>query len=178
MPGVFGQAVEVAKRIRRLRDRWTDEQASKRTFPCRPGCSSCCHQPVGTLIVEGVLIAFRLGVDPLPAGGRKRGEPCPFLLVGRCSIYRDRPMSCSTLFPASETCTEMTKNVDNRAPVHAARELDLAFCRKIGFPWPGPLYLDAAVRVGRLLLAGERPHVEPEDCTMAEADVARLRGVV
>lgn len=179
MPRIFGQALEVAKRARRLRNRWIDEQAARHTFPCCPGCAHCCYQPVGVLIFEGALIAFDREGE-LPQGGRTRGEACPLLAAAECSIYHVRPISCSTLFPAAADCDETTKNLDNQAPVHAVRELDIAFCRRIGFAWPGPLYLDAAVRVGWALLhagpAAARRAFGPADECMPAGRAKRLRG--
>ena len=54
MPGVFGLASEVMRKVRRLRDRWLKTHGSDQCFK---GCSSCCAQPVGTLIAEGVDLA-------------------------------------------------------------------------------------------------------------------------
>jgi len=185
MPGTFGMAREALRRIRRQRDRWLKAHGSDQ---CGRGCSACCKQPVGTLIVEGVGIAA--GLDRMEAlamaqavtteadRGIEHGRPCLFLDgSGGCSIYDRRPIVCATLFP-NGTCTPgQTKQIDCREPVWAARDLDMNFCRRIAFPYPGPLLLPAAVLVGLELLAGRRPAVAPEWQTMSEAKLALLKGV-
>lgn len=192
MPGVLGYAREAWRKVVRFRDRWL-KRAVPRDVPCRRGCEeiggSCCQQPVGALVFEGVLIAG-LALEPTdvlpPRGsGRERGVPCPFLGDGlACSIYAWRPISCSTLFPARSPCTPTTAIVDHREPVYYAREVDITFCRRAGIswkeqPWPGPLILPAAVRLGRHLLAGERAWalcLDPADRCMDDETIAKLTG--
>ena len=172
---IWGHAAATLKRIRRLRDRWV---LANRDSQCNAGCSFCCHQQVGALIVEGVEIAFRhprlAPVETPPAAA------CALLANGRCSIYAERPISCATLFPAGPCREGRAKNLPNAAPVHTARSLDVAFCRRIRMPWPGPLRLPKAIEVGRALLergpeAAQRI-VEWSDLLMREEDILRLAG--
>ncbi len=173
--GTWGHAAEALKRIRRIRDRWV---LANRSPQCNAGCSFCCHQQVGALIVEGVAIAFaHPGLAPAET---PPGAACALLAGGRCSIYAERPMSCSTLFPAGPCREGRAPNVPNSTPVHAARKLDVAFCRRIKMPWPGPLRLAKAIEVGRALLE-EGPEVAQKivdwpDLLMREEDIVRLAG--
>ncbi|HEU0153172.1 MAG TPA: YkgJ family cysteine cluster protein [Arenimonas sp.] len=69
---------------------------------CRPGCSGCCHYPIGVMPIEADLIASRTGKRLLTGGPgartgtlvRQEDTPCPFLVDNQCSIYDDRPMAC------------------------------------------------------------------------------------
>jgi Fe-S-cluster containining protein len=167
------------KRIRRLRDRWLAHHHSNECFR---GCGRCCCQPVGTLLVEGCDIATGLDDFQLSAilvdvkKGRAR-RPCVFLdEAGVCQIYARRPISCSTMFPNGK-CSETAQSIDCREPVHAARALDIKFARRIGFEWPGPLLLPAAVAIGVQLLLGDRDIVvERGWMAMPEENRQRLLG--
>lgn len=181
MPGVFGLDVVTMRRIRRLRDRWLKTHGSDQ---CHRGCSDCCRQAVGTLIVEGIDIAggypdWRWQRETLAddAALGRRLRRCMFLDGdGGCSIYARRPISCSTMFPAGPCTPATTKVVDAREPVWAAREFDMRFCRKIGLEYPGPVLLSAAVLIGLDLLAGRKPTIAPEWQTMSIEKLRRLRG--
>lgn len=82
---------------------------------CRPGCSHCCHFPVGVTIAEVCALAEHL--EALPAAARQRIDarvaaedaatsrsawsdlsarllPCPLLDEGRCTVHAARPLSC------------------------------------------------------------------------------------
>lgn len=63
---------------------------------CRPGCTGCCHYPVGIMPLEAELIAKRTGTQPLAADTAVYADDtaCPFLIGNQCSIYDDRPMVC------------------------------------------------------------------------------------
>lgn len=71
---------------------------------CRNGCSACCYQSVHLTEAEARVMAKELGLrlaEPKYSGepdGRYQGEPCVFLLDGRCGIYESRPMACRLLF--------------------------------------------------------------------------------
>jgi hypothetical protein len=93
---------------------------------CRPGCAECCRINVGTLAIEGAVVAARLraqrpAVDAAAAAGRllefhervrwledreRAAERllCPFLDAdARCTIHAFRPLACrgvSSLDPA------------------------------------------------------------------------------
>jgi hypothetical protein len=92
--------------------------ASDRPRPaCRPGCDGCCRVNVGTLAIEGAVVAARLrtmGPAPDTAGrllafhervrwleDRQRVAErlrCPFLDGGaRCTIHPVRPLACRGL---------------------------------------------------------------------------------
>lgn len=184
MPGAFGHAQEALKRIRRLRDRWLKTHGSDQ---CGKGCSWCCQQGVGTLIVEGVDIAAiparweerrQALLDDLKLG--RQLHRCILLADhgGACTIYRSRPISCSTMFPTGPCAPDLPPPpvIDAREPIWAARELDMKFCRRIGLEYPGPLFLPAAILVGLDILAGRTPHIEPEWQVMSDAKLAKLRG--
>ncbi len=153
----LGLALAAHQKIKRLSDRFVKENRSP---ICQRGCDFCCHQPVGTLVVEGLAIAWfhhQDGIDEkAPELGRVRGKACPYLADGECSIYPVRPISCSTFFPhrSSKACTATGRVADNREPVIAARHLDDQFCKRIRLPWPGPLALPKAVEIGYAILAG------------------------
>ena len=92
-----------------------DAAAAETPAPsCRPGCGDCCYQFVGVTIPEAILAAFHIAdadncrraavletadaVRGLSPRERVRtGKPCPFLALGRCSIYEDRPLMCRAL---------------------------------------------------------------------------------
>jgi len=74
---------------------------------CKPGCSACCH--MNTMIYEHEAIRLaevtgrkmvRLPYRPLNQialdGDKFDGEPCPFLVENKCSVYDDRPLVCRT----------------------------------------------------------------------------------
>ena len=72
---------------------------------CGSGCSHCCHMPTMIYQHEADAMAaaanrkarrlkFRLMPWALHAAGAYTGQPCPFLLEGRCSIYDHRPLIC------------------------------------------------------------------------------------
>ncbi len=93
---------------------------------CRPGCAECCRLNVGTLAIEGAVVAARLralrpALDAPEAAGRllefhervrwiedreRAAERllCPFLDAdARCTIHAFRPLACrgvSSLDPA------------------------------------------------------------------------------
>lgn len=77
-------------------------EATKNAVPCKPGCSSCCYQPVLISHAEADLIARETGrttaaVDyTLQADDAYVGKPCSFLneKTGACRIYASRPMAC------------------------------------------------------------------------------------
>lgn len=82
--------------------------------PCADGCSACCHQAVTITEPEAVRIgkaagrtpamvpaitreeAMRGKVEELRSGdvGKYTGQPCPFLVDDRCSVYAARPVIC------------------------------------------------------------------------------------
>lgn len=93
-------------RMRHLASEWTSEFTSKTA--CAKGCSHCCNINTAVPRSEAKLIAKELGLkvsEPsqhydLEASGTRQnffGVPCTFLVEGRCSIYRSRPMVCRTL---------------------------------------------------------------------------------
>jgi hypothetical protein len=64
--------------------------------------------------------------------------------------------------------------------VHTARALDVAFCRRVKMPWPGPLRLAKAIEIGRALLV-EGPDVAKKivdwpDLLMREEEILRIAG--
>lgn len=185
--GAWGRTVETIKRIRRIRDRWVRDNASS---ICHQGCSGCCRQEVGTLIVEGASIAMHavhLERDPRKviefksrlearAGSNPKTHGCMFLdEFGACTIYDIRPASCSTLFPLGARCDEKTKSKDNVEPLHAARDLDERWCKAMGLTWyPGPLRLPKAIEVGSALLAKGAPFAES---LITQADILPVKRI-
>lgn len=191
MPGIYGYAQQAITRIHRIRDRWLRAHGSDQ---CHAGCSFCCQQAVGCLIVEGVWIAWphTTPLSELPTiqervafaervaaelGRTTRLKPC-FALDerGNCTIYPRRPISCAVHFPA-ERCSATARVQDAREPVHAARDLDLRFCKRVRLPYPGPLLLPKAIQVGAALLRhgpeAAAALIGPTDIIM---DVQLLRG--
>ena len=72
---------------------------------CTSGCSACCHMPTMAFQHEAEAmavasgrtarrLAFREIPDALSAANAFIGQPCPFLVDGRCAIYAYRPLIC------------------------------------------------------------------------------------
>lgn len=72
---------------------------------CGPGCSHCCHMPIminqheaDAMAAAANRKALRLKARLIPvalsAAWSFRGQHCPFLVDGRCSIYEHRPLIC------------------------------------------------------------------------------------
>lgn len=102
--------------LHRAADAWAKPLAA--LSACRPGCSHCCHIPVAMTDVEARLLGERIGRKPAkvagapgveatladaaqpwqlpgtPAPSAGYSDPCPFLALGRCSIYEHRPLAC------------------------------------------------------------------------------------
>ena len=113
------KAKTVAQRViwlQRAASAWA--KPMKEVSACRMGCSHCCHIPVTISLVEAQLLGRASGRTPNPpdrsirltdqsslealdAMERQLHDgpltPCPFLRVGRCSVYEHRPMACRTL---------------------------------------------------------------------------------
>lgn len=94
--------------------------------PCAPNCNHCCHQAVLVSESEARQIAreAKLQFGPLPknivdvAGSGAdlqeatsrfvelyTGVACPFLVEGRCGIYRMRPLACRLHFSLAANST-------------------------------------------------------------------------
>ncbi|WP_018973149.1 YkgJ family cysteine cluster protein [Rudaea cellulosilytica] len=73
---------------------------------CHAGCTSCCHYNVSVFPLEAQFIEAWTGHRRLartkPAGDF-RGQACPFLKQGRCSIYAHRPVACRQHFALTAT---------------------------------------------------------------------------
>jgi hypothetical protein len=81
---------------------------------CAPGCTACCHFPVGVRLGEALRLADALASAPrlaaavradaaataTTAWGALVGRPCPLLVDGRCAVYDARPLPCRALASA------------------------------------------------------------------------------
>lgn len=87
---------------------------------CKSGCSFCCHISVGICESEAKAISKATGrkiADVLPDPSlilreKWHNTPCPFLKLGKCSIYEDRPISCRLNFNMADT----PEQCDTRIP--------------------------------------------------------------
>jgi Fe-S-cluster containining protein len=93
-------------RLRFLAGQWS--RLVSQESACRRGCSHCCHVSVAVPRSEAELIAkatrtalnrdvvpYEEGLPPDPLS--HFGEPCTFLVEGKCSIYEHRPVACRAL---------------------------------------------------------------------------------
>jgi len=92
-----------AKRVYQLADEMAASLASYVT--CHDGCSHCCYLPTmvyqheaDMMAVAGQRTAKQLADRPRSEALESTlsffGEPCPFLVNNRCSIYASRPLIC------------------------------------------------------------------------------------
>lgn len=82
---------------------------------CNSGCSHCCNIAVTVSRPEAVAISIASGRPMTEADtsdylgkveGQQQefmGEPCPFLVDNRCSVYLARPLTCKIYFNLSST---------------------------------------------------------------------------
>lgn len=103
------KAPVVAKKVHWLRmGAQTIADAMQDMVACKAGCDSCCHVPVFMLASEAKVIGKAIGVAPVDVAPEKRDPdrpswrgkdyPCPFLRDSLCSIRKNRPLACRTLF--------------------------------------------------------------------------------
>lgn len=94
--------------------RLTDEMTASVTpnSACRNGCNHCCHMAVSVTVLEAREISKAAGVryvdvrQPMAIRDAQElfmGDPCPFLVEGKCSVYSVRPLSCRVYFNMSDT---------------------------------------------------------------------------
>ena len=78
--------------------------------PCKSGCSHCCNIQVDVSDLEMLIIKKNAKKQIKKAAkGRVIGEPCPFLIDNKCSIYEFRPFVCrrhQVFTPTNELCKE------------------------------------------------------------------------
>ena len=106
---VLSPAVSRANRLIRIRHlAGENSKIYEKQAACSAGCNHCCHVNVLVPRAEAKLIAKAIGrqvSEPSQLysigepGDRvsHMGEPCTFLVAGRCSIYAHRPLVCRTL---------------------------------------------------------------------------------
>ena len=107
-------------------------QAVKPQAACREGCCYCCSMP--TLIyryeakllekVSGrsmVELPYRPEQVVLAAAIRKYGEQCPFVVLGRCSVYDNRPMICRL----HHSLNKDPRDCDTSTPIPMKREVGM-----------------------------------------------------
>ncbi len=103
---------------------------------CRHGCSHCCHTPVAISAAEAALIGARIKKAPRPVTLRQDelakdgiGQPCVFLHEGRCSIYKNRPLSCRTHFNLDEDglLCELVEGEEIPVPYLDSRSISIAY---------------------------------------------------
>jgi hypothetical protein len=91
--------------LRELATVWAHSVA--KASACKSGCTSCCHTPVPISAVEAKVIGKAIKRHPAvvtqsavtaDGGGVSSMGACPFLVEGKCVIYKERPMLCRTRF--------------------------------------------------------------------------------
>lgn len=104
---------------------------------CRNGCSHCCNMAVSVTVMEAREISRAIGVEyvnvkqPMKLEDSQdlfRGDPCPFLKSGRCSVYAVRPLACRVYFNMSDTpeICDVVKYPNQDTPCLDARGVQLA----------------------------------------------------
>ncbi len=118
-----------------------------RQLACGKGCSACCrtHKTIPVYPLELVGIAW-FATEKLSGTARgqlkaqllshQKGEACPFLVDGLCSIHGVRPMACRQFNVFGEVCEEgedayYTRRQDVLTPIQ--RYTDKAFSKMLPF---------------------------------------------
>jgi hypothetical protein len=103
-------ASEAAAAAHRLADAAIGQTPEAEQRDCAPGCSFCCHFPVGVTWAEAELLVTAIAAQPALADAVVAAAkdtrthswqqlassllPCPLLQDGRCAVYAVRPLGC------------------------------------------------------------------------------------
>jgi len=127
------------------------------------------RNPAGLKLIEGnrrcVVDTANLFLrrDPVTRCGEwaKRGEPCVFLVDGRCAVYEDRPFNCRTHLAPTPCTREQEGNgyVDTREITRAGVLASEEASREFGLPGSfGPM--PVMLLIAEAFLKAEQEKVE------------------
>lgn len=108
---------------------------------CKVGCSHCCHISVIIFKHEADRLSHATGrqVQPVPIrdphmmsghANRYQGQPCPFLIEERCSVYDNRPVICRlhhSIDDAPNQCDLTVVSTVSSVPTLNLKFLELAY---------------------------------------------------